>query len=161
MAVVAEAGGVRWINDSKATNPHAADAALAAAESIVWIAGGLTKGADLTELISTHARRLTGVVLIGTDPDPYTSVLTAHAPEVPLVRIDPATGEDQATGASGPADETRRGEAIMRAAVTAARELASDGDTVLLAPAAASMDQFLNYGTRGALFAAAVQDQVS
>ncbi|WP_318245006.1 UDP-N-acetylmuramoyl-L-alanine--D-glutamate ligase [Brevibacterium gallinarum] len=161
MAVVAETGGVRWINDSKATNPHAADAALAAAESIVWIAGGLTKGADLTELISTHAHRLRGVVLIGTDPGPYTQVLAEFAPAVPLVRVDPATGTGAATGTSGPADETRRGEAIMRAAVAAAADLAADGDTVLLAPAAASMDQFLNYGTRGTLFAAAVQDQVS
>lgn len=176
MAVVAASGGVRWINDSKATNPHAADAALRSAERIVWIAGGLTKGADLHELIAAHAHRLAAVVLIGTDPEPYTTALAAHAPDVPIIRIDPAaevsgtSGAEAASGGaatsrpastSGPADESQQGAAIMAAAVQEAAALAQDGDTVLLAPAAASMDQFLNYGTRGSLFAQAVQGLVS
>ena len=62
--------GVLWINDSKATNPHAASASLSAFENVVWIAGGLSKGVNYDALVRQHAGRLKAVVLIGTDSGP-------------------------------------------------------------------------------------------
>lgn len=145
IATVAVRHGVRWVDDSKATNAHAAAASLAgfAPGSVVWIAGGLAKGATFDDLVAARADRLHAVVLIGVDPAPLADALARHAPEVPVVRVDP--GE---TGT------------VMTRAVTAARRLAAtrgDGTTVLLAPACASMDQFTSYAQRGEQFAAAVQ----
>lgn len=145
IATVAVQHGVRWVDDSKATNAHAAAASLAgfAAGSVVWIAGGLAKGATFDDLVAARADRLHAVVLIGVDQAPLADALARHAPEVPVVRVDP--GE---TGT------------VMTRAVTAARRLAAtrgDGTTVLLAPACASMDQFTSYAQRGEQFAAAVQ----
>ncbi|WP_349828439.1 UDP-N-acetylmuramoyl-L-alanine--D-glutamate ligase [Brevibacterium litoralis] len=154
---VITAAGVTWIDDTKATNPHAADAALASFEDIVWIAGGLPKGAEYSALVESHAHRLRGVVLVGTDRAPLRTALAAHAPDVPVVEIEDLPDPDGTP-------ETARGRAVMTAAVEAAAGLAADaGDsvTVLLAPAAASMDQFLDYGTRGDLFAAAVRERTA
>jgi UDP-N-acetylmuramoylalanine--D-glutamate ligase len=137
-ALVAETGGVAWVDDSKATNPHAAAASLAAYPSVVWLAGGLLKGADVDALVASAAGRLRAVVLLGTDKQPFRDALARHAPEVPVVEVDRLD-----TGA-------------MPDAVTAARGLARPGDTVLLAPAAASMDCFRDYKERGELFAQAV-----
>jgi UDP-N-acetylmuramoylalanine--D-glutamate ligase len=145
-ALVAERDGVRWVNDSKATNPHAAAASLSAYASVVWIAGGLFKGADVDELVANHAERLRGVVVIGTDRQPLVAALSRHAADVPVVEV---TDRD-----------TERMGGVMAAAVAAARQIASAGDTVLLAPAAASMDQFRDYADRGDQFATAVRDQV-
>jgi UDP-N-acetylmuramoylalanine--D-glutamate ligase len=64
---VASIGGVDWVDDSKATNPHAAGASLAAYPRVVWIAGGLLKGADVDPLVAAVAPRLSGVVLMGRD----------------------------------------------------------------------------------------------
>ncbi|MFN8044976.1 MAG: UDP-N-acetylmuramoyl-L-alanine--D-glutamate ligase [Dermatophilaceae bacterium] len=139
---IAEAGswaGVRYVDDSKATNPHAAAASLAAFEDIVWVAGGLLKGADVDDLVRDHARRLRGVVLIGRDRDQIAQALARHAPDVPVVEVS-ATD----TGA-------------MDQVVTAAAALARAGDVVLLAPAAASMDMFANYGARGDAFVDSVR----
>ena len=136
---VAEAGGVVWVDDSKATNPHAADASLAAYDSVVWVAGGLFKGADVGPLVAAHARRLRGVVVIGNDPGPLVEAMARHAPDVPVVEVNPRDTD------------------VMDSAVTAAAELAVAGDTVLLAPAAASMDQFRDYAERGDRFAAAAR----
>jgi len=139
---IAEAGswaGVRYVDDSKATNPHAAAASLAAFEDIVWVAGGLLKGADVDDLVRDHARRLRGVVLIGRDRDQIAQALARHAPDVPVVEVS-ATD----TGA-------------MDQVVSAAAELARAGDVVLLAPAAASMDMFANYGARGDAFVDSVR----
>jgi UDP-N-acetylmuramoylalanine--D-glutamate ligase len=135
--LVASAGGVDWIDDSKATNPHAAAASLSAYSSVVWIAGGLLKGADVEGLVAAHAGRLRGVVLIGRDRSAIASALARHAPDVPVVTL-----------------ETQDTEA-MEEAVGAAARLAQPGDTVLLAPAAASMDMFRDYAERGDRFAAA------
>ena len=141
IALVLEAGGVAWIDDSKATNPHAAAASLAAYESVVWIAGGLAKGADMDALVAGAAKVLRGAVLIGADRALIREALTRHAPQVPVIEL-----ADGQTGAPA-----------MDAAVRAAAGLARPGDTVLLAPACASMDMFTNYGERGDLFAAAAR----
>ena len=142
---LATVDGIGFVDDTKATNPAAAAASLQAAERVVWIAGGDVKGADLGPLVAAAADRLVGVVLLGLDPAPFTEALTRHAPEVPVRRIDPGETDDVAA-------RTR----LMEDAVQAARSLAAAGDVVLLAPAAASIDQFRDYAERGDLFAAAV-----
>ncbi|MGW0532630.1 UDP-N-acetylmuramoyl-L-alanine--D-glutamate ligase [Streptomyces sp. NPDC003032] len=136
---VAEVEGVAYVDDSKATNTHATQASLAAYESIVWIAGGLAKGATFDELVAGAAKRLRGAVLIGADRALIREALARHAPEVPVVDLDRTD-----TGAMS--------EAVQRAA-----ELAQPGDTVLMAPACASMDMFTNYNKRGEAFADAVR----
>jgi UDP-N-acetylmuramoylalanine--D-glutamate ligase len=135
--LVAEVDGVRYINDSKATNAHAAAASLTSFESVVWILGGLLKGVDISELIGQFAPRLRGAVVIGVDRVEIVEAFRNLAPNVPLVEIS-------------------EGDSIMTQAVQAASSLAISGDVVLLAPAAASMDQFLNYQQRGDQFIEAV-----
>ncbi|GHJ95609.1 UDP-N-acetylmuramoylalanine--D-glutamate ligase [Streptomyces sp. NE5-10] len=137
--LVEEVGGVTYVDDSKATNTHAAEASLAAYDPIVWIAGGLAKGATFDELVEKSAKRLRGVVLIGADRALIREALARHAPEVPVVDLDRTD-----TGA-------------MSEAVREAARLARPGDTVLLAPACASMDMFTNYNKRGEAFADAVR----
>nr|WP_246076089.1 UDP-N-acetylmuramoyl-L-alanine--D-glutamate ligase [Brevibacterium jeotgali] len=146
--LVGEAGGVRWVDDSKATNPHAASAALAACDSVVWIAGGLLKGAAVDELVADAAHRLRAVVLIGEDRSALREALAAHAPDVPV---------DEVVDSSGDLAESSRGAGVAARAVELAGERAQPGDTVLLAPAAASMDQFRDYRSRGEEFGAAVR----
>ncbi|MEZ3178505.1 UDP-N-acetylmuramoyl-L-alanine--D-glutamate ligase [Streptomyces pimonensis] len=140
IAHVADVDGVAYVDDSKATNTHATQASLAAYESIVWIAGGLAKGAVFDELVAGAAKRLRGAVLIGRDRALIREALARHAPEVPVVDLDRTD-----TGA-------------MLRAVQEARRLARPGDTVLLAPACASMDMFANYNKRGDAFAQAVRE---
>ncbi len=142
IALVAEADGVRWVDDSKATNPHAAQASLAAFEHVVWVAGGLAKGATFDDLVRRHAGRLRAAVLIGADRELVAQALARHAPDVPVVRVDPGDTGDVS---------------LMDAVVDRAAELARPGDTVLLAPACASMDQFTDYAARGDAFAAAAR----
>jgi UDP-N-acetylmuramoylalanine--D-glutamate ligase len=137
---VAEVAGVRYVDDSKATNPHAAAASLAAYPSVVWIAGGLLKGADVDDLVAANVRRLRGAVLLGRDRGLVADALARHAPDVPVTVV---TTTD--TGA-------------MAEVVRHAASLARPGDTVLLAPAAASWDMFRDYAERGDLFAAAARD---
>ncbi|WP_345614629.1 UDP-N-acetylmuramoyl-L-alanine--D-glutamate ligase [Streptomyces sanyensis] len=136
---VADVDGVAYVDDSKATNTHAAQASLAAYDPIVWIAGGLAKGAAFGELVAQSAGRLRGAVLIGADRALVREALARHAPDVPVVDLDRTD-----TGA-------------MAAAVAEAARLARPGDTVLLAPACASMDMFTNYTERGEAFAEAVR----
>ncbi|MFE3630602.1 UDP-N-acetylmuramoyl-L-alanine--D-glutamate ligase [Streptomyces goshikiensis] len=140
VAHVDEVDGVVYVDDSKATNTHAAEASLAAFETVVWIAGGLAKGATFDELVRKSAKGLRGVVLIGADRALIAEALARHAPEVPVVDL-----ERTDTGA-------------MLAAVREAARLAEPGDTVLLAPACASMDMFANYNKRGDAFADAVRE---
>ncbi|MFD8211736.1 UDP-N-acetylmuramoyl-L-alanine--D-glutamate ligase [Streptomyces sp. NPDC059695] len=137
--LVEEVRGVTYVDDSKATNTHAAEASLAAYDPIVWIAGGLAKGATFDELVERSAKRLRGAVLIGADRALIREALARHAPEVPVVDLDRTD-----TGA-------------MSEAVREAARLARPGDTVLLAPACASMDMFTNYNKRGEAFADAVR----
>jgi len=155
---VAERRGVRWVDDSKATNPHAADAALrafgstssdAGSAKVVWIAGGQAKGTTFDELVITHRGRLRGAVLLGADRRLIAEALARHAPEVPIEVIEP--GED--SGMAQPGD----GGAMARAVATAA-SLARPGDAVLLAPGCASLDMYTDYAARGDAFAAAVRE---
>ncbi|MFJ8016657.1 UDP-N-acetylmuramoyl-L-alanine--D-glutamate ligase [Streptomyces sp. NPDC096339] len=140
VAYVDEVDGVTYIDDSKATNTHATEASLASFEPVVWIAGGLAKGATFDELVQKAAKRLRAAVLMGADRALIAEALARHAPEVPVVDLDRTD-----TGA-------------MLAAVREAARLAERGDTVLLAPGCASMDMFANYKERGDAFADAVRE---
>ncbi|MCU1617378.1 MAG: murD [Frankiales bacterium] len=149
---VATLDGVDYVDDSKATNPHAAGASLAAYPRVVWIAGGLLKGADVDPLVAAVAPRLAGVVLLGRDRAELVRSLARHAPSVPVVEVPSGDDEGMAGRSSaGGAEE------VMRRVVAAAAGLARPGDTVLLAPAAASMDVFTDYAHRGTAFADAVR----
>jgi UDP-N-acetylmuramoylalanine--D-glutamate ligase len=139
--IVASRYGITWIDDSKATNPHAAAASLRAYPSVVWIAGGLLKGVDIEPLVRQRAVQLRGVVLIGTDRTELLEAFQRHAPHIPVHEVSDT--------------ETR---SVMAVAVQLAAALAVPGDVVLLAPAAASMDQFTDYADRGNRFALAVRD---
>jgi UDP-N-acetylmuramoylalanine--D-glutamate ligase len=138
-ALVAEVDGVRYVDDSKATNPHAALASLRGVGSAVWIAGGLAKGARFDDLVQAAHDGLRAVVLLGTDRAVIADALARHAPDVPVVEVLP--GETD----------------LMDDVVATARAHAQPGDTVLLAPGCASMDQFRDYGARGDAFAASVR----
>ncbi|MCU1551414.1 MAG: UDP-N-acetylmuramoyl-L-alanine--D-glutamate ligase [Glaciihabitans sp.] len=141
--VIAEVGGVTWIDDSKATNPHAAAAALRAHPSVVWIVGGLLKGVDIDELVRDQVDRLSAVVLIGADREALRSAFERHAPELPVFEVDTADTKE-----------------VMPMAVRLSAAAAKAGDVVLLAPAAASMDQFIDYADRGRRFADAVRSNL-
>jgi len=142
--VVAVAQGVTWIDDSKATNPHAAASSLAAFPGAVWVVGGLLKGVDISSLVSDRGARSKAAIVIGLDREHVVSAFSRHAPEVPVFEVD--------------ADET---EDVMARVVELAAGIARDGDVVLLAPAAASFDQFSSYADRGRRFAAAVNEQIA
>ena len=137
-APVGEHAGVCYVDDSKATNPHAARAALLSHHRVVWVAGGLLKGVDVDQLVIDTRDRLVGAVLLGADREVIAAALARHAPNLPVRVV--GSGDDGA----------------MTEVVAAAAELANPGDVVLLAPAAASMDMFTDYGHRGRAFAAAV-----
>jgi UDP-N-acetylmuramoylalanine--D-glutamate ligase len=140
ITLVASVGDVAYVDDSKATNPHAAAASLAAYPSVVWVAGGLLRGeaADIDDLVAGAAGRIRAAVLLGRDRGIVAKALARHAPDVPVVEL--------ASTDTG----------IMERVVSAAAAAAVPGDTVLLAPAAASLDMFGSYGERGDAFAAAV-----
>lgn len=141
--VIATVDGIRWIDDSKATNPHAAAAALRAHESVVWIVGGLLKGVDIDELVRAHSGRIRTAIIIGEDRSELVAAFARHAPGVGVYEVEET--------------ETRR---VMPAAVRFAAAAAREGDVVLLAPAAASMDQFTDYADRGTKFANAVRSHL-
>lgn len=137
---VADRQGVLWFDDSKATNAHAADASLASFESVIWLVGGLLKGVDLRPLIEKHAKRLKCAIVIGEQRAEVLLNLQRYAPTCEVIEI-----------AGGDKDQ------VMPMAVAAAAQAAEPGDVVLLAPAAASMDQFKDYADRGIRFADAVR----
>jgi UDP-N-acetylmuramoylalanine--D-glutamate ligase len=140
---VAVAAGIRWVDDSKATNPHAADASLRSFSSVVWIVGGLLKGVEIGPLVRAHASRLSAAVLIGADRSAVLEAFARHAPGLPLFEVTGAETGD-----------------VMREAVRLSAAVAKPGDVVLLAPAAASMDQFTDYADRGNRFAEAVRSHL-
>ncbi len=148
---VAVIDGVKWINDSKATNPHAAAASIMANFSVIWIAGGLAKGAAMEPLIERTWSRLKSAILIGEDRHLIADALRKFAPDLPVYLIDPPVGYQ------------RGGEenSLMNLVVTKAAEISEEGDVVLLAPACASMDQFISYSDRGNRFAQSVKDVVA
>jgi UDP-N-acetylmuramoylalanine--D-glutamate ligase len=139
--LVAVSNDVTWIDDSKATNPHATAASLASFDRVVWVVGGLLKGVDIAPLVERYAKKLSGAVVIGADRSLILEAFATHAPSVPLVEI-----------------EVEENSMVMSHAVAAAANLAQPGDTVLLAPASASMDQFKDYSDRGNQFAQAVHE---
>jgi UDP-N-acetylmuramoylalanine--D-glutamate ligase len=102
---------------------------------VVWIAGGLNKGLDFDDLVAGARDRLAAAVLIGACAEEIEGALRRHAPDVPVTRAG-----------------------SMHTAVEAAAGIARPGDTVLLAPAAASMDMFRDYRDRGEQFVAAVRE---
>ncbi|MDX6205006.1 MAG: UDP-N-acetylmuramoylalanine--D-glutamate ligase [Frankiales bacterium] len=138
-ALVATVAGVAYVDDSKATNPHAAAASLGGYASVVWVAGGLLKGADVEDLVRLHGNRMRAAVLLGADRALIRQALARHAPDVPVREVEATDTE------------------VMTTVVAVAAGLAQPGDTVLLAPAAASMDLFRDYAARGDAFAAAVR----
>ncbi len=135
--LVAERSGVRYFDDSKATNPHAALASLQSFDRVVWIAGGQLKGASVDDLVRQVGDRLAGAVLLGIDAPIIQAALSRHAPDVPVLLV---RGKD---------------DGVMRTVVSAAASMAAPGDVVLLAPAAASLDMYSSYAARGNAFAAA------
>ncbi|GAA5152211.1 UDP-N-acetylmuramoyl-L-alanine--D-glutamate ligase [Microbacterium pseudoresistens] len=142
--VVAQAAGVTWIDDSKATNPHAAESSLRAFPGAVWIVGGDLKGVDVSELVGGAGATAHAAVVIGVDREPVVAAFRRHAPAVTVVEVVPGDTED-----------------VMTRVVEIAAGIAEDGDTVLLAPAAASFDQFSSYEDRGRRFAEAVREWMS
>lgn len=140
--VVAIAEGITWVDDSKATNPHAAASSLTAFPGAVWIVGGLLKGVDISELVAARGAGVKAAIVIGTARAEIAEAFARHAPAIPVFEVDHAQTED-----------------VMAQAVELAAGIARDGDVVLLAPAAASFDQFTSYADRGSRFARAVQDR--
>lgn len=136
---IASVCGVHFVDDSKATNAHAALASLRARrdDSVVWIAGGLPKGARFVELVEQVRAKIRAAIVIGVDQEPWREAFRAAA--FPVTFIDPNSND------------------VMGDAVTAAYKAARAGDTVLLAPACASMDQFVSYADRGDAFAQAAR----
>ncbi|BDV30394.1 UDP-N-acetylmuramoyl-L-alanine--D-glutamate ligase [Microbacterium terricola] len=141
--VVAVAEGVTWVDDSKATNPHAASSSLTAYPGAVWVVGGLLKGVDISELVAGRGRTAKAAIVIGADRTEVVAAFARHAPAVPVFEVD--------------APET---EGVMARVVELAAGIARDGDVVLLAPAAASFDQFSSYADRGTRFASAVRERI-
>ncbi|MCR2785881.1 MULTISPECIES: UDP-N-acetylmuramoyl-L-alanine--D-glutamate ligase [unclassified Microbacterium] len=141
--VVAVAGGITWVDDSKATNPHAAASSLAAFPGAVWVVGGLLKGVDISDLVAGRGARAKAAIVIGADRTAVTEAFERHAPTVPVFEVDDTDTEE-----------------VMTRVVELAAGIARDGDVVLLAPAAASFDQFASYSDRGHRFAAAVRERI-
>jgi len=129
--LVADIEGIRWIDDSKATNVGAAVAAIRGMDApLVLIAGGDGKGADFGPLAEAVRDRVKAVVLLGRD--------------APLLAA--------AIGDAAPCETV----STMHEAVAAARRVARRGDIVMLSPACASLDMFENYAARGEAFRLAV-----
>lgn len=141
--VVARAGGVTWVDDSKATNPHAAQSSLRAFPGAIWIVGGDLKGVDLSDLVAGSGSTARAALVIGVERAEVVAAFERHAPAVPVIEVVPGDTEE-----------------VMTRVVELAAGIARDGDTVLLAPAAASFDQFSSYADRGHRFAEAVRDWI-
>ncbi len=135
ISLIGEINGVKYVDDSKATNCHAAQTSIQAYENVIWIAGGLAKGQDFTELIQKNVKKIKAAVLLGKDKEQIFNTIKSIAPEIPVKIIE------------------RNDEEAMIEVVQAANSFASSGDTVLLAPGCASWDMFKDYKARGNAFA--------
>jgi len=140
---VAVAGGITWVDDSKATNPHAAASSLTAYPGSVWVLGGQLKGVDIAELVAARGASAKAAIVIGIERAEILAAFARHAPAVPVFEVDHAQTEE-----------------VMTEVVELAAGIARDGDVVLLAPAAASLDQFASYADRGNRFADAVRERI-
>ncbi len=141
--IIARHGGITWVDDSKATNPHAAASSLRAYPGAVWVVGGDLKGVDIGDLVATAGTTARAAVVIGVERAAVVAAFERHAPQVPVFEVD--------------AGETGQ---VMNRVVEIAAGIVEDEGTVLLAPAAASFDQFSSYADRGHRFAEAVQDWI-
>ncbi|MGN8027045.1 UDP-N-acetylmuramoyl-L-alanine--D-glutamate ligase [Microbacterium sp. 22242] len=141
--VVARAGGITWVDDSKATNPHAAQSSLQAFPGAIWVVGGDLKGVDLSELVAGAGSTARAALVIGAERGEVLEAFARHAPAVRVIEVVPGDTEE-----------------VMTRVVELAAGIAQDGDTVLLAPAAASFDQFRSYADRGHRFAEAVRQWI-
>ncbi|KQR43220.1 UDP-N-acetylmuramoylalanine--D-glutamate ligase [Microbacterium sp. Leaf161] len=141
--IIARHRGVTWVDDSKATNPHAAASSLRAYPGAVWVVGGDLKGVDIADLVATAGTTARAAVVIGVERAAVVAAFERHAPQVPVFEVD--------------AGETGQ---VMSRVVEIAAGIVEDEGTVLLAPAAASFDQFSSYADRGHRFAEAVQDWI-
>ncbi len=130
MEPVAELNGIRFVNDSKATNPDSAAPALAAYPAIHWILGGQAKTDEL-DACAPHFGNVRAAYTIGDAGPMFARLLGHHMPVTECATLDIA---------------------VKKAAVAA-----QPGETVLLSPACASFDQFTDYEARGAAFRAAVE----
>ena len=148
--LVAEHKGIKWIDDSKATNPHAAAASILSNFSVIWIAGGLAKGAAMQPLVDRTWSRMKAVILIGEDRGFIRDALAKSAPDLPIYEVNFPEGYSKGSESN----------AFMEAIVETAKKVATEGDVVLLAPACASMDQFYSYSDRGDRFARAIKEVV-
>jgi UDP-N-acetylmuramoylalanine--D-glutamate ligase len=128
---VAEADGIRWFDDSKATTPHATLAAVSGFESVILLSGGRNKGLDLS-VLATAVPPIRGVIAIGEAADDVARVFDGS---VEVVRVT----------------------TNMVDTVAAAQRMAKPGDVVLLSPSCASFDWFDSYSQRGDAFASAVR----
>lgn len=136
--LVAQVNGVQYIDDSKATNVHAARASLRSFEKVVWICGGLLKGVDPAPLVKEFSSKISAAIIIGADTSVLEGLFQKLSPDTPVFVIE-------------------NGPSVMDMAVAKAAEVAKPGEAVLLAPAAASMDQFRDYADRGDKFKLAAQ----
>ena len=146
VAKTSDGGTIRFVDDSKATNAHAAKASLDsfADKSVVWIAGGLAKGSRFEQLVADQAHTIKAAIIIGKDQQPMLDAFKASAPDIPMSIIDPTDNDT-----------------VMARAIDAAGTYAQSGDVVLMAPACASMDQFKSYADRGNQFAQQAQRWVN
>lgn len=142
VSLVRELDGVKYINDSKATNAHAAQTSLLSFDNIIWLAGGDAKNQDFDELARKVSKYLKAVILIGRDQEQIASALLKYSPQLTIHRIAELAANS------------------LVQAVTLARSIATSNDVVLLAPACASWDMFDNYARRGEIFEQAVKELV-
>jgi UDP-N-acetylmuramoylalanine--D-glutamate ligase len=141
LEVVHKNSGITFINDSKATNPHAAIAALYSQMESIWIAGGLAKGAAMDELAQRCKGRIKAAILIGSDAPIIKAALLKQSPNLAIYTTDLSL----------------KGIDVMHSVMSIVKQIAVSGDVVLLAPACASMDQFKNYADRGESFTLAAR----
>jgi len=141
--VIALHGGVTWVDDSKATNPHAAASSLAAYPGAIWVVGGQLKGVDIGPLVAGRGSAVKAAIVIGRSRDDVIAAFARHAPDVPVIEVEHGETEE-----------------VMRRVVEQAAGIAASGDVVLLAPASASFDQFSGYAERGTRFAEAVRERI-